>query len=203
MSLLHLVHKNVVIKFAASASPQFNSEASYAFRLAGVDAMGFLQIQDLKPDAGHETSAEPYWINKDLVREIHELDLAKVKETVQYTGPASKPCQGQTSEGKACRQDLTVSIGMTACRIHLRMDQGLQVFQYLGRRNGLVPQDDGSLLVNVEIGSRFRAGQDNQGELGPDFVHFLQQGIARNVRQVKINQHCGPLIGALIESKES
>jgi hypothetical protein len=90
MSLLHFVHKNVVIKFGDAAKNQFNPEASYAFRLTGVDAMGFLQIQALKP-GGHEVDADPYWINKDLVREIHELHLAKEKETLLYTGQASKP----------------------------------------------------------------------------------------------------------------
>jgi len=33
MSLLHLVHKFVVIKFAEAARDQFNPEVSYAFRL--------------------------------------------------------------------------------------------------------------------------------------------------------------------------
>ncbi len=90
MSLLHFVHKTVVIKFGDVAKSQFNSEASYAFRLTGVDAMGFLQIQALKP-GGHEVDAEPYWINKDLVREIHELNVAKEKEPLLYTGQATKP----------------------------------------------------------------------------------------------------------------
>jgi hypothetical protein len=85
MSLLHLVHQSVTIKFADAAKNQFNPEASHVFRLTGVDAMGFLQIQDLKPGslAGHEAASEPYWINKDLVREIHELNLAKAKETTK------------------------------------------------------------------------------------------------------------------------
>jgi len=93
MSLLHLVHKNVIIKFADAARNQFDPEASHVFRLAGVDAMGFLQIQDLKPGghAGHETVSEPYWINKDLVREIHELDLAKVKELTPKPDKAKSP----------------------------------------------------------------------------------------------------------------
>jgi len=98
MSLLHLVHKSVVIKFADSAKPQFSSETPYVFRLTGVDAMGFLQIQDLKPttEAGHETASEPYWINKDLVREIHEFHPAKAKEAVRYTGATSKPGKAKT-----------------------------------------------------------------------------------------------------------
>jgi hypothetical protein len=92
MSLLHLVHRNVVIKFADASRNQFSPEAFYAFRLTGVDAMGFLQLQDLKPadHGGHETVSEPYWINKDFIREIHELDLAKVKD-LQYNGQSSKP----------------------------------------------------------------------------------------------------------------
>jgi len=92
MSLLHLVHKNVVIKFADAARNQFNPESFYAFRLIGVDAMGFLQLQDLKPEAdgAHETVCQPYWLNKDFIREIHELDLAKVKD-LQYNVQSSKP----------------------------------------------------------------------------------------------------------------
>src|SRR5260221_5193512 len=92
MSLLHLVHKNVIIKFNDCSKSQFNSEASYIFRLTGVDGMGFLQIQDLKPgtDAGHETTSEPYWINKDLVREIHEFHPEKVKATLPGNGQDTK-----------------------------------------------------------------------------------------------------------------
>jgi hypothetical protein len=96
MSLLNLVHKNVVIKFADLAKNQFEPEISYVFRLTGVDAMGFLHIQDLKPgaEAGHyETTSEPYWINKDIVREIHELNSAKFKEALHY--------HHQHSRGKA------------------------------------------------------------------------------------------------------
>jgi hypothetical protein len=93
MSLLNLVHKNVIIKFTDSARNQFNPEASYVFRLTGVDAMGFVLIQDLKPgtDTEHETTSEPYWINKDLIREIHELNLANVKGTLYPNGQATKP----------------------------------------------------------------------------------------------------------------
>jgi hypothetical protein len=97
MSLLHSVHKNVVIKFSEAAKNQFNPEASYVFRLTGVDGMGFLQIQALKPGghAGPEAGSEPFWINKDLVREIRELDLAKVKETLLYTGQTTKPAKAK------------------------------------------------------------------------------------------------------------
>ncbi len=93
MSLLHLVHKNILLKFADGARNQFNPELSYAFRLTGVDAMGFIQIQDLKSNhpAAPETTSEPYWINKDLVREIREVDLATTKEAVQYTGKNPEP----------------------------------------------------------------------------------------------------------------
>lgn len=93
MSLLNLVHKNVIIKFADAAKNKFNPEASYVFRLTGVDAMGFLHIQDVKPGglAGKEAASEPYWINKDLIREIHELDLTKVKETLQDKDETAKP----------------------------------------------------------------------------------------------------------------
>jgi len=98
MSLLHLIHKNVIIKFTDSAGSQFNPEASYIFRLTGVDGMGFLQIQDLKSggEAGHETTSMPYWINKDLVREIHEFDEAKTKGLL-FTGLPTKPGKAKTS----------------------------------------------------------------------------------------------------------
>lgn len=98
MSLLSLVHKNVIIKFTDFAKDQFNPEASYVFRLTGVDAMGFLLIQDLKPDgeAGPEVTSEPYWINKDLVRELHELNLATAKGPLFYHGQASKPAKAST-----------------------------------------------------------------------------------------------------------
>jgi hypothetical protein len=98
MSLLHLVHRSVVIKFSDAAGEQFTPEVSYVFRLTGVDAMGFLQIQDLKPGAhaGHEAVSEPYWINKDLVREIHEFDLIKVKKALHYTGHATKPVKSKS-----------------------------------------------------------------------------------------------------------
>ncbi|MCE0522889.1 MAG: hypothetical protein LV480_08250 [Methylacidiphilales bacterium] len=97
MSLLDLVHKSVIIKFSDAAKNQFNPEVSYAFRLTGVDAMGFLQIQDLKPGshAGHEPASAPYWINKDLVREIYELDLAKLKEPLHYTSHTPKPARAK------------------------------------------------------------------------------------------------------------
>src|SRR5476649_1206136 len=99
MSLLNLVQKNVIIKFTDSAKSQFSPEASYVFRLTGVDAMGFLQIQDLKPGslAGHETASEPYWINKDLVREIHELDLAKLKELLPKPDKTKSPLKQKSA----------------------------------------------------------------------------------------------------------
>src|SRR5258707_3115732 len=92
MSLLNLVHKNVIIKFTDSSKSQFDPAAAYVFRLTGVDGMGFLLIQDLKPgsDTGHETASEPYWINKDFVRELHELNLENGKGTLYSNGQATK-----------------------------------------------------------------------------------------------------------------
>jgi hypothetical protein len=93
MSLLHLVHKNIVIRFADAANTKFNPDASYAFRLTGVDGMGFIQVRDLAAagQAGPEPTSEAYWINKDLIRELHEFDLIKSKETLTYTGVVIKP----------------------------------------------------------------------------------------------------------------
>jgi hypothetical protein len=92
MSLLDLVHKSVFIKFADAAKNQFNLETTHAFRLTAVDAMGFLRIQELKPaaQAGHDAASEPYWINKDLVREIHEFDPASRKGTSSENGQNAK-----------------------------------------------------------------------------------------------------------------
>jgi hypothetical protein len=86
MSLIDLVHKHVVIKFAESTNTQFKPATAYAFNLAGVDGMGFLLIQDLKPgtDSGHEIDSTPYWINKDIVREIREL-TSKPGEPIHFT----------------------------------------------------------------------------------------------------------------------
>jgi len=107
MSLLDLVHKSVFIKFAESAKNHFNPETSYVFRLTAVDAMGFLRIQELKPDAhaGHETASQPYWINKDLIREIHEVDSTKAKEVSHDNGHAAKtPAQAPIEQ---VRRELT------------------------------------------------------------------------------------------------
>jgi hypothetical protein len=102
MSLLHLVHRNIVIKF--SETTHFKPEALYAFRLTGVDGMGFLQIQDL--NSAHDVTSEPYWVNKDLVREIHEIDLAKTKLPILFLGKvveaapvetASEPTEPETT----------------------------------------------------------------------------------------------------------
>ena len=91
MSLFNLTHKNVVVKFCDSAAPKFDSTAFYVFRLTGVDGMGFLQIQALKAGnpSAPETDAEAYWINKDIVREIHEINLETTKVTLLYTGKAA------------------------------------------------------------------------------------------------------------------
>jgi hypothetical protein len=93
MSLLNLVHQSVVLKFAESAKPQFDPGTGYVFRLVGVDAMGFLQLQDLTLGANdeHEALAEPYWINKDLVLEIHDYTSALNKDALKFTGVIPKP----------------------------------------------------------------------------------------------------------------
>ena len=92
MSLFNLTHKNVVVKFCDSAAPKFDSTASYAFRLTGVDGMGFLEIQDLKPgkDGAHETVGEPYWINKDLVHELYEFKPETAKANLRFSGQPAK-----------------------------------------------------------------------------------------------------------------
>src|ERR1700761_3155819 len=93
MSLLNLLHQSVVLKFTESAKPTFDSATGYVFRLVGVDAMGFLQLQDLRlgENDEHEPIAEPYWINKDLVREIHEHVSFLGKDALKFTGELAKP----------------------------------------------------------------------------------------------------------------
>jgi hypothetical protein len=103
MSLLHLIHKNIVVKFSDSAGTQFNPDASYAFRLTGVDAMGFIQIQNLiGPSAGAnpEPISDAYWINKDLIRELRELDLSKPQGTLTYTGVSPTPVEAKPPKAK-------------------------------------------------------------------------------------------------------
>ncbi len=91
MSLLNLLHQSVVLKFTEAAQPQFDPATGYVFRLVGVDGMGFLQLQDLRvgPNEEHETISEPYWINKDLVREIHDYTSALGKDALKFTGAAA------------------------------------------------------------------------------------------------------------------
>ncbi len=88
MSLLNLLHQSVVLKFTDAAKPQFDTVTGYVFRLEGVDAMGFLQLQELRlgPNEEHETIAEPFWINKDLVKEIHDYVSATGKDALKFSG---------------------------------------------------------------------------------------------------------------------
>jgi hypothetical protein len=88
MSLLNLLHQSVVLKFSDAAQPQYDSTTCYVFRLEGVDAMGFLQLQELRlaPNEEHETIAEPFWINKDLVKEIHDYVSATGKDALKFSG---------------------------------------------------------------------------------------------------------------------
>ena len=88
MSLLHLLHQSVVLKFTDAAKPQYDPGTGYVFRLVGVDAMGFLQVQALREGENdeHEPVLEPYWINKDLVKEIYEYESALGKDALKFSG---------------------------------------------------------------------------------------------------------------------
>jgi hypothetical protein len=99
MSLFNLLHQSVVLKFTESAKPQYDPAFGYVFRLVGVDGMGFLQLQDLQPGANdeHEVLSEPYWINKDIVREIHEYTSALGKDELKYTGVIAKPSAAKSA----------------------------------------------------------------------------------------------------------
>jgi hypothetical protein len=85
MSLLHLVHQSVSIKFSEAAKDKFSPGVPYLFRLTGVDAMGFLQIQEIK-----ENAPEPVWINKDLVLELQPFDPAKAAKPEKAKLPKAK-----------------------------------------------------------------------------------------------------------------
>jgi hypothetical protein len=82
-----------VLKFTDAAKPQYDPGTGYVFRLVGVDAMGFLQLQDLRLNANeeHEPISEPYWINKDLVLAIHDYVSARGKDTLKFSGGAAAP----------------------------------------------------------------------------------------------------------------
>jgi hypothetical protein len=92
MSLFNLIHRTVVIKFSEAAPAKFEPTVPYAFRLTGVDGMGFLEVQDLKlgVEASHEPTSEPYWINKDLVLELHEFRPGTSKSSVRFSGQPEK-----------------------------------------------------------------------------------------------------------------
>jgi hypothetical protein len=93
MSLLNLVHHSVVLKFTEAARSPFDGNTGYVFRLTGVDGMGFLQLHDVRraPDDELETIAEPYWINKDLVREIYDFESATGKDALKFSGELHVP----------------------------------------------------------------------------------------------------------------
>jgi hypothetical protein len=93
MSLLNLLHQSVVLKFTEAAKPQYDPGTGYVFRLVGVDAMGFLQLQDLRLTAEeeHETISEPYWINKDLVLALYDYASASGKDALKFSGGKAAP----------------------------------------------------------------------------------------------------------------
>ena len=66
-----------------------------------------------------------------------------------------------------------------------------------------MPQDNCTLLVDVEICTLRGPGQDDERKTGPRLVHFLKKGISRDVGKLQINQHCGPLIRALVEGEKA
>jgi hypothetical protein len=103
MSLLNLLHQSVVLKFTDAAKPQFDPTTRYVFRLVGVDGMGFLQLQDLRqgPNDEHEPISEPYWVNKDIVKEIHEYVSATEKEELKFTGKVAHVVPTKSSASPA------------------------------------------------------------------------------------------------------
>ena len=106
MSLLNLLHQSVVLKFTEAAKPSYDSTTGYVFRLVGVDGMGFLQLQDVRAGENdeHEAISEPYWINKDLVKEIHDYVSATGKDALKFSGGASavpKPAPAANAAPKA------------------------------------------------------------------------------------------------------
>lgn len=103
MSLFNLTHKSVVLKFGECAKPQFDPTATYIFRLTGVDGMGFLEIQEVRlgADGLHETTGDPFWINKDLVLAIHEFSESKVFENLRFSGPPVVTKAARTARMKA------------------------------------------------------------------------------------------------------
>ncbi len=106
MSLLNLLHQSVVLKFTESAKPHFDPATGYVFRLVGVDAMGFLQLQDLRLTATdeHETISEPYWINKDQVREIHDYVSAIGKDALKFTGGSAPKAAANAAPKPAAKR---------------------------------------------------------------------------------------------------
>jgi hypothetical protein len=100
MSLFNLCHQSVVLKFADCAKPQFDPTASLVYRLTAVDGMGFLEIQETRigADGLHEVVGAPFWINKDLVTELHPFSADKVFTNLRFSGPAVKAAKPTTPE---------------------------------------------------------------------------------------------------------
>ncbi len=89
MSLFNLIHKSVVLKFGDCAKPTFDSSVAYVYRLTAVDGMGFLEIQEVRlgADGAHEPVGTAFWLNKDLIVELHEFSEGKIFENLRFSGP--------------------------------------------------------------------------------------------------------------------
>jgi hypothetical protein len=119
MSLFNLIHKSVVLKFAEAAKPQFDPSTAYVFRLTAVDGMGFLEIQEVRltTDGAHETTGAPFWVNKDLVLELHEHSEDKVFANLRFSGPtvkAAKPAAAAATAAAKAVAKTKISKAKTA-----------------------------------------------------------------------------------------
>jgi hypothetical protein len=92
MSLFNLIQQSVVVKFADSAKPLYDSSASLVYRLTGVDGMGFLELQQVRigADGQHEGVGTPVWVNKDLVLELEAFGTGKTFPNLRFSGPTLK-----------------------------------------------------------------------------------------------------------------
>jgi hypothetical protein len=125
MSLLHLVHQTLAIKFTETAKDQFDPTVAYAYRLTGVDAMGFLQLQDLRLGAdglAHETASESFWINKDFIRELREFATVVDKKSVRFTGLPAKVEAPKTPISPMSREVAPKSIKKAAAKAKLALN---------------------------------------------------------------------------------
>jgi hypothetical protein len=85
----------------------------------------------------------------------------------------------------------------------LVVEDGFEVFEEFGGGDGFLPDEGGAEFVDADAVLGFGAGEDDDGEFGADAVHFLEEGVAGEVGEGKVDEDGGPAVGPFGESEEA